>query len=145
MILETHTLRDKADVLIRRYCASNILCFIRCKCLFFHFLFIALGCNYFTMVHLCIYFNLFRCLFFLNEVDKCPYIWLVLHLGIDYWSMHVHTKHIPLLQSYHPSYSVVCNEIIDHVMVIEEHTRACSSNINLSNTVVRSHSAFSAA
>lgn len=124
MILETHTLRDKADVLIRRYCASNILCFIRCKSLFFHFLFIALGCNYFTMVHL-IYFNLFCCLFFLNEVDECPYIWLVLHWGIHpivpsffhmiIGPMHVQTKHIPLLQSYHPSYSVVCNEIIDNV------------------------------
>jgi hypothetical protein len=34
-ISETHAVRDKADILVRRYCAVNISCFISCKCFLF--------------------------------------------------------------------------------------------------------------
>jgi hypothetical protein len=72
-ISETHAVRDKADILVRRYCAVNISCFISCKCFLFDFLLVVLGCNPFTMVHL-INFSFFRCLFSLYQVNECPNI-----------------------------------------------------------------------
>ena len=122
-ISETHAVRDKADILVRRYCAVNISCFISCKCFLFDFLLVVLGCNPFTMVHL-INFSFFRCLFSLYQVNECPNIWFVFYLRIHpvvpsfhviVGPMHIQTEHVPLLWSQHPCYSVICDEVIDHV------------------------------